>query len=64
MVGVHTQQVVLGIDGGGSHTRAWIAHEDGTVVGRGMAGPSNVHALGVDASRRVIVEAVTVPSNL
>jgi N-acetylglucosamine kinase-like BadF-type ATPase len=51
--------VVLGVDGGGSHTRAWIAHEDGTVVGRGMAGPSNVHVLGVDASRRVIVEAVT-----
>lgn len=56
---VHTPQVVLGVDGGGSHTRAWIAHEDGTVVGRGMAGPSNVHVLGVDASRRVIVEAVT-----
>lgn len=59
IAGVHTPQVVLGVDGGGSHTRAWIAHEDGTVVGRGMAGPSNVHVLGVDASRRVIVEAVT-----
>lgn len=56
---VHTPQVVLGIDGGGSHTRAWIAHEDGTVVGRGMAGASNVYSLGVDASRRVVVEAVT-----
>lgn len=55
---VHTPQVILGIDGGGSHTRAWIAHEDGTVVGRGQAGPSNVHRLGVDASRRVVVEAV------
>ena len=47
------------MDGGGSHTRAWIAHDDGTVVGRGLAGASNVHVLGVDASRRVIVEAVT-----
>ena len=59
MGGVHTPQVVLGIDGGGSHTRAWIASEDGTVVGRGEAGPSNVHHLGVDASRRVVVDAVT-----
>lgn len=56
---MHTPLLVLGIDGGGSHTRAWIAHDDGTVVGRGLAGPSNVHILGVDASRRVIVEAVT-----
>ncbi len=51
--------MILGIDGGGSHTRAWIAHDDGAIVGRGLAGPSNVHALGVDASRRVIVDAVT-----
>ena len=56
--GVQTPQLVLGVDGGGSHTRAWIAHEDGTVVGLGMTGPSNVHVLGVDASRRIIVEAV------
>ena len=47
------------MDGGGSHTRAWIAQDDGTIVGRGLAGPSNVHILGVDTSRRVIVEAVT-----
>lgn len=56
---MQSPQVVLGVDGGGSHTRAWIAHEDGTIVGRGIAGPSNVHVLGVDASRRVIVEAVS-----
>jgi len=55
---VHSPQMVLGVDGGGSLTRAWIAHEDGTVVGRGLGGPSNVHMLGVDASRRVIVDAV------
>lgn len=59
LVSVHTPQVILGVDGGGSHTRAWIAHDDGAIVGRGLAGPSNVHVLGVDASRRVIVEAVT-----
>lgn len=56
---MQTPLLVLGIDGGGTLTRAWIAHDDGTVVGRGLAGPSNVHRLGVDASRRVIVEAVT-----
>jgi N-acetylglucosamine kinase-like BadF-type ATPase len=53
----NTTDVVLGIDGGATGTRAWIVRLDGTVLARGAAGGSNVFDLGVDVSRRVIVEA-------
>lgn len=33
-------EFLLGVDGGGSGTRALLARRDGTVVGRGRAGPS------------------------
>src|SRR4051812_26214275 len=40
-------QLVIGIDGGGSHTVAMLADaRTGAVLGRGEAGPSNVHAVG------------------
>lgn len=38
---------LLGIDGGGSSTTAWLADATGKVLGRGSAGPSNVKAVGV-----------------
>ena len=31
----------LGVDGGQSHTEALVAEEDGTIIGRGLGGPSN-----------------------
>lgn len=55
---VSDMQLVIGIDGGGSRTRAWLAQLDGSVVGQGMAGGSNVYQLGIDVSTRMIVEAV------
>lgn len=49
---------VIGIDGGGTRTRAWITTLDGRVVSRGEAGGSNVHQRGVEASCHMLVEAV------
>ena len=48
-------QLVLGIDGGGSKTLAWLAsrESDGSPVepiGRGLAGPSNPRAVGFDSA--------------
>lgn len=31
---------LIGVDGGGTATRAWLARRDGAVIGRGLAGPS------------------------
>ncbi|MGH8019318.1 MAG: N-acetylglucosamine kinase [Opitutaceae bacterium] len=47
----------MGIDGGGSRTRAWVAQVDGRVLGQGSAGGSNVHLLGIEAASQVLVEA-------
>lgn len=42
--------LVIGVDGGGTHTLALLADAaTGTVVGRGLGGPSNIQAVGVDA---------------
>lgn len=37
--------LVLGLDGGGSHTVAWLA-DASTLLGRGEAGPANIRAVG------------------
>lgn len=50
----------LGIDGGGSGTRALLVAEDGTICGRAEAGPSNLNAVDaatVAASLRAVVAA-------
>jgi N-acetylglucosamine kinase-like BadF-type ATPase len=45
-----SQIALLGIDGGGTSTTAWIADADGNVLGRGQAGPSNITSVSaVDA---------------
>jgi len=49
---------VLGVDGGGTWTRALIMRLDGTVVGRGQAGPSNPITNGVEQALSNIIEAV------
>jgi N-acetylglucosamine kinase-like BadF-type ATPase len=49
---------LLGIDGGGTSTVAWLADRDGVVVGRGRSGPSNVKAIGPAASLAALDEAV------
>jgi N-acetylmuramic acid 6-phosphate etherase len=58
------QPLVLGIDGGGTHTVALFAQycvgnaEKWTLLGRGEAGPSNVQAVGDERACRAVDEAV------
>ena len=49
---------LIGIDGGGSKTTALIADMDGRVLGHGTAGPSNYHAVGVDAAYAALDAAI------
>lgn len=49
---------VVGVDGGGSSTVAWVADQHGTVLGRAEAGPSNVKAVGEAAGVRSIDSAI------
>lgn len=50
---------VLGIDGGGSKTVCVILDETGRVLGRGEAGPSNYHSVGIEAADREIQSSIT-----
>ena len=50
--------LVIGVDGGGTSTVAWVADAGGTVLGRGTAGPSNAKAVGNDRARRALAEAI------
>jgi N-acetylglucosamine kinase-like BadF-type ATPase len=43
-------KLFLGIDGGGTRTRAILVDEQGRVVGEGEAGPSNYHNVGIAAA--------------
>ncbi|MFQ3566164.1 MAG: BadF/BadG/BcrA/BcrD ATPase family protein [Aggregatilineales bacterium] len=52
------KRFVLGIDGGGTHTRAVIADETGYICGFGKAGPSNYNDIGLEAARANILSAV------
>jgi N-acetylglucosamine kinase-like BadF-type ATPase len=47
----------LGIDGGGTHTTAWLADERKRVLARGTAGPSNPLKVGFAACEREILRA-------
>jgi N-acetylglucosamine kinase-like BadF-type ATPase len=51
--------IVLGIDGGGTRTRAAIMDEAGRVLGQGEAGPSNIDDIGEAAAQTHIGQAVT-----
>jgi N-acetylmuramic acid 6-phosphate etherase len=50
--------LLLGIDGGGSRTVALLADAEGTVLGRGTAGPSNLRAVGVETALAALDQAV------
>jgi N-acetylglucosamine kinase-like BadF-type ATPase len=54
----HTDTLVLGIDGGGTRTRAALADRSGRLCGFGTAGPSNYQAVGIEVAGSNIAEAV------
>ena len=49
---------LLGVDGGGTSTEAWLAEPGGRVLGRGKAGPSNAKAVGLPAARQALDAAI------
>ncbi len=49
----------LGIDGGGTKTVCLLSDENGRVIGRGMAGPSNYHTVGVAQTTTSIQEGIS-----
>jgi N-acetylglucosamine kinase-like BadF-type ATPase len=49
---------LLGIDGGGTTTEAWLAEPGYCILGRGTAGPSNAKAIGLEAARSAIDSAI------
>lgn len=56
-------EYVLGVDAGGTKTLALLATRSGQVVGRGQAGPGNLHAVGFAAASQAVREAVQVAWN-
>src|ERR1700704_2103864 len=50
--------LLLGIDGGGTKTTALIAEAGGRVLGCGVTGSSNYHAVGADMACDTVREAV------
>ena len=46
-----TTAALMGVDGGGTSTTAWLADAGGRVLGRGVAGPSNIRAIGAEAAK-------------
>jgi N-acetylglucosamine kinase-like BadF-type ATPase len=54
-----SEELYLGIDGGGTHTVALLAGRGGVVLGRGTAGPSNRQAVGTERALAALDEAVS-----
>ena len=50
--------LLLGVDGGGTTTEAWLAEPGGKLIGRGTAGPSNAKAVGLQAARQALDSAI------
>ncbi len=53
-----TRHLLLGVDGGGTSTDAWLAESATLILGRGRSGPANAKAVGLEAARRAIAEAI------
>lgn len=49
---------VIGIDGGGTSTHAMLADANGQILGEGVAGPSNAKAVGPEAARQALDQAI------
>ncbi len=56
------EKLVIGIDGGGTNTVAWLARvqaeQEFDVLGRGTAGSSNLRAVGLDQALKNLLQAV------
>ena len=50
-------KIFLGMDGGGTHTRAVLVNEQGHLLGRGNAGSCNYHNLGIERATANLREA-------
>jgi N-acetylglucosamine kinase-like BadF-type ATPase len=55
---IHGRELVLGVDGGGTKTRAIITDAKQRVVGEGTAGPSNPLRVGIGSAASAIREAI------
>ena len=55
-----SKTIVLGIDGGASHTRCVCVADDGRVLGVAAAGPANYLRVGLEVAVRNVVEAAGV----
>jgi N-acetylglucosamine kinase-like BadF-type ATPase len=53
-----TGPLLLGVDGGGTRTEAWLADDERNVLGRGRAGPSNGKVVGLDAALGALDQAI------
>ncbi|MGE5261933.1 MAG: N-acetylglucosamine kinase [Acidobacteriota bacterium] len=53
-----TSDLVVGVDGGGTHTRARLANLRGEMLGNGEAGPSNPNAIGYAAAQAELLAAI------
>ncbi|MCA1686725.1 MAG: N-acetylglucosamine kinase, partial [Planctomycetia bacterium] len=51
-------RLLLGVDGGGTSTVAWLASPGGRVLGRGTSGPSNAKAVGPSPARGALERAI------
>ncbi|MCG8450422.1 MAG: hypothetical protein MI725_12710 [Pirellulales bacterium] len=54
-----SQQIVMGVDGGGTSTRVALATHQGEVLGIGKAGPGNYHDVGMDVVSSNIDQALS-----
>ena len=52
------EKLVIGVDGGGTHTRAQLANARGEMLGSGEAGIANPHANGYPAAQQEILTAI------
>jgi N-acetylglucosamine kinase-like BadF-type ATPase len=51
--------LLLGVDGGGTSTVAWLADREGNLRGRGLAGPSNARVIGDEPARQALIASIT-----
>jgi N-acetylglucosamine kinase-like BadF-type ATPase len=52
------ETLFLGVDGGGTSTTALLGLADGRVIGRGESGPSNAKAVGTEAAKLALEQAI------